>query len=421
MKERGFLHQVTDERALEKLLSELTSAYIGFDCTASSLHVGSLVQIMIFRWLKKLGHKPVILLGGGTTRVGDPSGKDEARQILTADAIEDNKRNIAKIFAQFDLGDVEIVDNADWLLNINYIEFLRDYGKHFSVNRMLTFDSVKLRLDRQQSLSFLEFNYMLLQAYDFVELYNRYGCRLQIGGSDQWGNIINGIELQRRLVVEEVQKLGNDKATEDKILRNSDKELFGLTTPLITTANGTKMGKTASGAVWLADERVSAYEYWQFWRNTDDKDVGRFLKLFTELPLSEINKLEALEGSDINEAKKILAFEATKICHGEEKAIQSAETARKLFEENKSSDNLPTIEISGDEFAEGIPAFMLFQKVNFAKSGGEARRLIKGGGGRINDKKVTDENMIISKDYLNDNNAIKVSSGKKKHVLVKII
>lgn len=405
IKKRGYLHQCTDESGVDTLLTSDTPCpiYIGFDCTATSLHVGSLVQIMLLRHIQQCGHKPIILLGGGTSRVGDPSGKEESRKILTDDAIEANKAGIRKNFEPFiTFGDgptdAIIVDNADWLLHLNYIEFLRDIGPHFSINRMLTFDSVKLRLDREQSLSFLEFNYMILQAYDFTELYKHHNCRIQIGGSDQWGNIINGIELNRRL---------------------GSKELFGLTTPLITTSNGAKMGKSSAGAIWLDPELLSPYDYWQFWRNTDDSDVGRFLRLFTELPLDEVKRLENLEGSEINDAKKILATEVTTLCHGKDAALDAANTAQETFEKGGIGDDLPTFTITTSELKKGIAAFSLFSRVELAESNGAARRLIRGGGAKINDKKVTDENQIITQEYLNNDNIIKLSAGKKKHAIIK--
>jgi tyrosyl-tRNA synthetase len=401
---RGYFHQCTDEEGLRALLKEKPQPlYIGFDCTADSLHVGSLIQIMMLRHWQKLGHKPIVLLGGGTTRVGDPSGKDESRQLLTPAIIAQNKIGIRAIFEQFlTFGDgptdAVLVDNAEWLLELNYIEFLRDIGKHFSINRMLTFDSVKLRLEREQSLSFLEFNYMLLQAYDFTELYKRFGCRVQIGGSDQWGNIVNGVELNRRL---------------------GGKELFGLTTPLLTTSSGAKMGKTANGAVWLNADRLSPYDYWQFWRNTEDADVGRFLKLFTELSLDEIAKLEALEGAELNDAKKILATEATALCHGREAALHAEETARKTFEQGGIGDDLPVITLPASDLTQGIPAFALFHQAGLAESGGAARRLIRGGGARVNDAKIEDENQTISTQDFSSDGVIKLSAGKKKHALVK--
>jgi tyrosyl-tRNA synthetase len=403
--ERGFIHQGTDLSGLDaKLTSSIVSAYIGFDCTADSLHVGSLMQIMALRTLQKCGHRPIVLMGGGTTKVGDPSGKDEARKLLTPDDITRNMAGIKSVFGKFlafgdGPTDAQMDNNADWLDRLNYIEFLRDYGRHFSVNRMLSFDSVKLRLDREQPLSFLEFNYMILQAYDFLELARRRDCSLQMGGSDQWGNIVNGVELGRRV---------------------ENRALFGVTTPLLTTSSGAKMGKTAQGAVWLNAERLSAWDYWQFWRNTEDADVGRFLKLFTELPISEIDRLGALQGSEINEAKKILATEATRLAHGDKAADEAAETARRTFEEGHAADSLPTIDISHADLKSGIPAFLLFAKVGLAASNSEARRLIKGGGGKVNDIMIGDETQIIT-DADAENGVIKLTAGKKRHLLVRVV
>ncbi|KYO52649.1 tyrosine--tRNA ligase [Tistrella mobilis] len=404
MVERGYLHQATDLEGLDERLNQGTVAgYIGFDCTAKSLHVGSLVQIMMLRWLQKTGHKPIVLLGGGTTRIGDPTGRDEARKMLDDAAIAENMAGIRQVFdkfVQFGDGatDAVMVNNADWLDGLGYISFLRDYGRHFSVNRMLTFESVKLRLEREQPMSFLEFNYMILQAYDFLELSRRQNCLLQMGGSDQWGNIINGVELGRRV---------------------DERGLFGLTSPLITLASGQKMGKTAGGAVWLNAEMLSAYDYWQFWRNTADADVGRFLKLFTELPLDEIARLEALGGAEINEAKKILAHEATKMAHGEEAALSAAETARRTFEEGAAGEDLPVIVIPAAELDAGIPAFELFARAGLAPSRKEARRTIQGGGARLNGEKIEDEQQPITTAWLADGQ-IKLSAGRKRHALVKI-
>lgn len=401
--ERGYMHQCTDLEGLDKRLSESCSAaYIGFDCTATSLHVGGLMQIMLLRWWQKTGHKPIVLMGGGTTRIGDPTGKDESRKMLTDADISRNMDGIKSVFTKYltfgeGQTDAMMVNNADWLDKLNYIEFLRDYGHHFTINRMLTFDSVKLRLEREQPLTFLEFNYMLLQGYDFVELYRRNRCILQMGGSDQWGNIINGVELGRRA----------DQA-----------ELFGLTSPLLTTSSGAKMGKTVNGAVWLNADMLSPWEFWQYWRNTEDADVGRFLKLYTEMPLDEIARLEALQGSEINEAKKILANEVTKLAHGESAAIEAAETARKTFEEGVASDNLPTVEIPKAELAAGIPAFALFVRAGLAESNGDAKRLIKGGGGKVNDAVLDNETKPVSMADLKDG-AIKLTAGKKRHILVK--
>ena len=403
--ERGFVHQCTDTAALDAALSEGSpkTCYIGFDCTADSLHVGSLLPIMLLRWFQKSGHKPIVLMGGGTTKVGDPSGKDESRQLITEETIAANKAGIQGVFEKFlTFGDgptdAVMVDNADWLDELDYIPFLRDYGRYFSVNRMLSFESVKLRLDREQPLSFLEFNYMILQAYDFMELNRRHNCILQMGGSDQWGNIVNGVELARRV----------DTA-----------QVFGLTSPLITTASGAKMGKTADGAVWLNADRVSPYDYWQFWRNTADADVGRFLRLFTDLPLEETQRLEALQDAEINDAKKILATEATAMCHGRAAAEEAANTAAETFEQGQSAEGLPTVEIPAAELAEGIAAFALFARAGLANSNGEARRLIRGGGARLNDEKIGDENANVSAADADGDGVIKLSAGKKRHVLIR--
>ena len=404
--ERGYLHQCTDlekfdARAKEKPIS----AYIGFDCTASSLHAGSLVLIMLLRLLQKTGHKPVVLMGGGTTKVGDPSGKDDARKLLDNTAIATNMASIKQVFKKFlTFGDgptdAIMVNNDDWLCDLEYISFLRDYGKHFSVNRMLTFDSVKLRLERDQPLSFLEFNYMILQAYDFMELARRIDCVAQMGGSDQWGNIVNGVDLTRRVL---------------------SKEVFGLTTPLLTTASGSKMGKTANGAVWLNKDMLSPYSYWQFWRNTEDSDIGRFLRLFTELPMDEISRLETLKGSEINEAKKVLADAATSLCHGETASITARQTAEITFEQGGLGDKLPMIEIAKSRLDQGIQAFQLYREAGLAKSGGEARRLIKGGGAKLNDVALPSEVHVVSTSDLNSDGVIKLSAGKKRHVLVQVI
>jgi len=403
---RGYMHQCTALEELDqKACTSTVTAYIGFDCTASSLHVGSLLPIMMLRTLQKTGHKPIVLMGGGTTLVGDPSGKDESRQLLDEAAIQSNMESIKQVFAKFlDFGDGPIdavmVNNADWLKALNYIEFLRDFGPHFTINRMLGFESVKLRLAREHPLTFLEFNYMILQAYDFLELNRRTGCTLQMGGSDQWGNIINGVELARRV---------------------DGKETFGLTTPLLTTASGVKMGKTAAGAVWLNADRLSAYDYWQYWRNTEDADVGRFLRLFTELPLDRIARLEALKGQDINEAKKVLADEATRMCHGEAAAKTAHETAQKTFEQRQFSQDLPTIDIPRGDLEAGIPAFTVFILAGFSQSGGEAKRLIKGGGARLNDQAIKDINHVVSTADLNADQVIKLSAGKKRHALLRAI
>lgn len=413
---RGFILQCTNEEGLDALMASPApiTAYIGFDCTADSLHVGSLVQIMLLRWLQQTGHRPIVLMGGGTTRVGDPSGKDEARRFLTDDEIARNMASIKDIFAQFlsfgdGPSDALMVNNADWLDDLNYIAFLRDYGRHFSVNRMLSFDSVKLRLEREHPLTFLEFNYMILQAYDFLELARRYGCTLQMGGSDQWGNIVNGVELGRR--VREEQEFGKGVAL--------GRILFGLTSPLITTASGEKMGKTAVGAVWLNEARLSAYDYYQYWRNTEDPDVGRFLRLFTELPQAEIRRLESLQGADINEAKKILAFEATRLCRGEEAARAAADTARRTFEEGTLGSELPTIEVKRARLAAGIPAFELWRETGLCASNSDARRLIKSRGARVNDSPVEHEMQMIGLGDLNPEGVIKLSAGKKRHALVR--
>ncbi len=406
LQERGFIHQCTDMEALDqRALEGPIAAYIGFDATSDSLHVGSLVQIMMLRWLQKTGHRPIVLMGGGTTKVGDPSGKDESRQLLSAAQIDANIAGIRRAFENllsFDDGatGAAMVNNADWLDRLQYIDFLRDIGPHFTINRMLTFDSVRLRLDREQPLTFLEFNYMILQAYDFLELSRRHDCALQMGGSDQWGNIVNGVELGRRI---------------------DQRALFGLTTPLITTASGAKMGKTAAGAIWLNEDRLSHYDYWQYWRNTEDGDVGRFLRLFTELPLEEIARLEALAGSEINEAKKILADAATTLCRGGAAAAEAAETARQTFEEGRSAEGLPSIEVPQGELSDGVPAYELLRRAGLANSNGEARRLIKGGGGRLNDVPIRDELQNVSLADRNDEGVIKLSAGKKRHVLLRVI
>jgi len=401
--QRGFIHQCTDMQGLDELASkETVRAYIGFDATADSLHAGSLVPIMLLRLLQRTGHKPIVLMGGGTTKVGDPSGKDEQRQLLDNARIDANIQGIRRIFENFlTFGDgptdAVMVNNADWLDDLQYIPFLREYGRYFSVNRMLGFESVKLRLDREQPLSFLEFNYMVLQAYDFLELSRRNNCVLQMGGSDQWGNIVAGIELAHKC---------------------DQRQLYGLTTPLLTTASGAKMGKTAAGAIWLNEERLSAYDYWQYWRNTEDADVGRFLRLFTDLPMDEIARLEALEGAEINEAKKILANEATTLCRGADTAAAAAETARKTFEQGVIAEDLPTITVSRDDLESGIPAFELMRRAGLANSNGEARRLIKGGGGRLNDLAIKEETAQVTLADLNPDGVIKLSAGKKRHALV---
>ncbi|WP_299481948.1 tyrosine--tRNA ligase [uncultured Roseibium sp.] len=404
LSERGFIHQISDPQGLDELCSkECVTAYIGFDCTAPSLHAGSLVPIMMLHWFQQTGHRPIALMGGGTTRVGDPSGKDESRKILTEEIIEENKAGIRKVFEKllhFGDGptDAVMLDNADWLLKLNYVDFLREIGRHFSVNQMIQRDSVRLRLEREQHLSFLEFNYMLLQGYDFLELYRRTGCRLQMGGSDQWGNILSGTDLVRRL---------------------TETEAFALTSPLLTTASGAKMGKTAAGAVWLNEEQLSAYDYWQYWRNTEDADIERFLKLFTVLPMDEISRLATLEGSEINEAKKVLATEATTLIHGRQKAEAAAETARKAFEEGQSAEGLPTIEIPKAELEEGLGVLSAFVTAGLCASNGDVRRNIKGGAVKINDKNESNDRRQLSSADITGDGIIKLSLGKKKHVLLK--
>ena len=404
--ERGYLHQCTDLEGLDTLAAEPPiAAYIGFDCTAPSLHVGSLVPIMLLRRLQRAGHKPIVLMGGGTTRIGDPSGRDEARRLLTDEEIAANMAGIRQVFARFlDFGEgtagAAMVNNADWLDQLAYIPFLRDYGRHFSVNRMLTFESVKLRLDREQPLSLLEFNYMVLQAYDFVELARRHGCVLQMGGSDQWGNIVSGVELARRI---------------------DGRQLYGLTAPLMTTASGAKMGKTAAGAVWLSADMLSPYEYWQFWRNAEDADVGRFLRLFTELPLAEIERLERLQGAELNEAKVVLADEATRLAHGEAARAAAAETARRTFAEGSAGEDLPTIEVGRAELNSGVPAFELFRRAGLAASNGEARRLIKGGGAKLNNDPVSEETRAVTVADLDAGGILKLSAGKKRHAIVRAV
>jgi tyrosyl-tRNA synthetase len=401
---RGFIHQVSEPEVLDALAREKPiTAYIGFDCTAASLHVGSLLPIMMLYWLQQTGHRPIALMGGGTTRVGDPSGKDESRRLLTDEMINENLRGIRAIFDKFLKfagagGNAIMANNADWLNTLNYIDFLRDVGRHFSINRMLSFDSVKLRLDRQQELSFLEFNYMILQAYDFVEVYRRYGCVLQMGGSDQWGNIVNGIDLGRRL---------------------HNAQFFALTAPLITTSSGAKMGKTAAGAVWLNADLVSPYEYWQYWRNTEDADAERFLKLFTVLPLEEIARLAALRGQDINEAKKVLATEATALVHGRAAAEEAAATARTTFEEGGLGANLPTVEVPRGEVSSGLGVLAAFVKAGLAASNGEVRRAIANNAILINDVRVTSDKVVIGEADVTPEGVIKLSLGRKRHVLLK--
>jgi tyrosyl-tRNA synthetase len=403
--ERGYIHQCSDFSGVDaKARAGDLISYIGFDCTASSLHVGSMLQIMMLRWLQKTGGgKPVPLMGGGTTRVGDPSGKDESRKMLSIADFDANKASIKNVFSKFlafgaGKTDAVMPDNAEWLTALNYIDFLRDVGRHFSVNRMLSMDSVKIRLERDQELSFIEFNYMCLQAYDFVELNRRYNCVLQMGGSDQWGNIVTGIDLGRRM---------------------GTPQLYALTSPLLTTASGAKMGKTAAGAVWLNADMLSPWDYWQYWRNTEDADVGKFLKLFTELPMDEIARLEALGGAEINEAKKILANETTAMIHGRASADQAAETARKTFEEGGVSADLPTIDIAKAEFDAGVGVLTAFVKAGLVASTGEARRQVKGGGLKINDAAVTDERATLGAKDLSSDGVIKLSLGRKKHVLLR--
>ncbi|MFH1797050.1 MAG: tyrosine--tRNA ligase [Pseudomonadota bacterium] len=404
MSERGFIHQISDESGLDDLFRTTSvSAYIGFDATAKSLHAGSLIQIMMLHWLERTGHRPIALMGGGTSMIGDPSFKDEARKLLTPQDIDDNLVGIRRNFEPYltfgeGSGKATMINNADWLMKINYVEFLRDVGRHFSVNRMLSFDSVKLRLDREQSLSFLEFNYMILQAYDFVELSKRCGTRLQMGGSDQWGNIVNGIDLGHRM---------------------GTPQLYAMTTPLLTSSSGAKMGKSASGAVWLDPEMLSPYDFWQYWRNTEDADVERFLKLYTTMPLAEVKRLAALGGSEINDAKKVLATEVTAMLHGRGAAEQAAETARKTFEEGSVSDDLPTVTVPQATLESGVGILALFVTAGLAASNGEARRHVQGGAVKVNDKPVSDERTQITTADIGGNGAIKLSLGKKKHVLVR--
>ena len=399
--ERGYIHQATDIEALDALAAEHSiPTYIGFDCTADSLHVGSLVQIMMLRILQQCGHKPIVVMGGGTTKVGDPSGKDTARPLLSDQDIEVNKNGIKSVFEKYltfgdGPSDALMVDNADWLDSLHYIRFLRDYGPHFSINRMMGMESVKLRLEREQPLSFLEFNYAILQAYDFLELRRRYGCQLQMGGSDQWGNIVTGIDLTRRV---------------------DGQEIYGLTSPLITTSSGAKMGKSANGAIWLNDGKLSSFDFWQFWRNTEDSDVERFLGLFTELPMDEVRRLGALEGADINEAKIILADEATRLCHGAMAAENAKATAQTTFGDKGMGDGLHQVTISNDDAA-NLSVISALNMVGFAKSNGEARRLIRGGGARVNDQPITDEDAALSLADFNDGKA-KISAGKKRHALL---
>jgi tyrosyl-tRNA synthetase len=404
--ERGYLQDCTDLDGLDAgLKAGPMVAYIGFDCTADSLHVGHLISIMLLRHWQRTGNKPIVLMGGGTTQIGDPSGKDASRQLLTKDEIARNKTSIARVFSRFlrfgdGPSDAIMADNADWLDELRYIPFLREVGRHFSVNRMLRFDSVKLRLDREQPLSFLEFNYMVLQAYDFLELARRHDCGLQMGGSDQWGNIVCGVELGRRI---------------------DNRALFGLTSPLLTNASGAKMGKTADGAVWLNAERLAPYDYWQFWRNTEDGDVGRFLRLFTDLPLGEIARLEALENSEINRAKEMLATEATALCHGRAAAEAAADTAHTVFGIGGIGEDLPVYQMRRVDLTSGQPLIEWLHRSNLATSLGAARRLIRGGGVRVNDELVTDERRKLTDADLNAQGVIKLSAGKKRHAVVKAI
>jgi tyrosyl-tRNA synthetase len=403
--ERGFAHQCTDLAALDAALGKgPVAAYVGFDATADSLHTGHLLPIMALRWLQKSGHKPIILIGGGTTQIGDPSFRDTSRPLLDDVQIAHNIAGLKKVFSQYLIfgegpTDAVMVDNADWLDPLRYLPFLRDFGTHFTINRMLTFDSVRQRLEREQPLTLLEFNYMVLQAFDFLELSRRHSCVLQMGGSDQWGNIVNGIELARRI---------------------DQRQLFGLTTPLLTTSSGTKMGKTAGGAIWLNNERLSPYEFWQFWRNTEDDDVARFLRLFTELPLDDVQRLGKLQGLEINEAKRILATEVTRLAHGEEVAREAAETAHRTFAEGASPEGLPSIEIPVAELDLGIPVATLLQRTGLATSRSEGRRLIKGGGAKLNGEPVDDENATATTSNLRDS-ALMLTAGRKRHALVKAI
>jgi tyrosyl-tRNA synthetase len=404
LQERGFIHQCSDFEGLDALAARgEATAYVGYDCTAPSLHIGNYLTMMMLYWLQQSGNKPITLMGGGTTMVGDPSGKDESRALRSLEEIEANKESIRGVFAKVlrygsGASDAVMLDNAEWLTKLNWIEMLRDIGRHFSVNRMLTMDSVRLRLEREQEMSFIEFNYMVCQAYDFVELSRRVGCRLQMGGSDQWGNIVNGVDLGRRM---------------------GTPQLFALTTPLLTTASGAKMGKTAQGAVWLNADQCSPYDFWQYWRNVEDADVVKFLKLFTILPMDEIARLGALKGAEINEAKKALADAATTLLHGTEAAKQASETSRQTFEEGAISENLPTVEISRAELEAGAGVLALFVKAGLVASNGEARRQIKGGGLRVNDVAVTDEKMTLSPSHLTPEGVIKLSLGKKRHVLLR--
>ena len=401
LNDRGYIHQTTNLEGLDTVaLERCLPAYIGFDCTADSLHIGSLVPIMMLRILQKTGHKPIVVMGGGTTKIGDPSGKDSQRPLLSEQDIEKNKNGIRKIFEKYlTFGDAPsdaiMVDNAEWLDELQYIPFLRNYGAHFSVNRMLAMDSVRLRLEREQPMSFLEFNYSILQAYDFMELRRRYGCVLQMGGSDQWGNIITGVDLARRV---------------------DRQEIYGITSPLITTASGAKMGKSASGAIWLNKEKLPVWDFWQYWRNTEDADIGRFLRLFTELPLDEISRLEKLAGQEINEAKIILANEATTLCHSHEEAMQAAETARQTFSEGNTAEGLPQVEIMEDN----ISLIDALKQAGLTTSNGEARRLIRGGGAKVNGNTISDEDYKITASDFDQQRQLKLSAGKKRHTILKI-
>jgi tyrosyl-tRNA synthetase len=403
VEERGFIYQGSDLEGLDaKLCDGVQTGYLGFDATAKSYHVGNLCQIMLLYWFQQCGHKPITLMGGGTTKVGDPSGKDDMRKMLTDADIDENIQNLQKVFAQFLTygdGDADaiMVNNDEWLSEINYISFLRDYGRHFSINRMLTFESVKQRLEREQNLSFLEFNYSILQAYDFVELNKRYDAVLQMGGSDQWGNIVSGVDLGRRV---------------------NSASLFALTTPLLTTADGKKMGKTEKGAVWISSNMLPSYDYYQFWRNADDADVGKLLKIFTTLPMDEVRRLEALKGREINDAKKILAFEATKLCHGEQAAKDAEGTAQKVFEQGSIGDDLPSINVEATRIQGGVLVLDLLVEAGLVSSKGEGRRLLKGGGAKVNDNKVAEDYSVSSDDLRDD--VIKLSAGKKKHTLIRL-
>jgi tyrosyl-tRNA synthetase len=406
MHDRGFIHQGSDLEGLDKKLTEgVQSAYIGFDATAQSLHIGNLTGIMMLYWFQQAGHKPITLMGGGTSKIGDPSFKDESRKLLDDAAIQGNIEHIQRTcftqFLKYGAGktDALMVNNDDWLANLNYLAFLRDYGRHFTVNRMLSFDSVKLRLERESPLTLLEFNYMVMQGYDFVELSRRHGTILQMGGSDQWGNIINGVDLAHKC---------------------DQKQLFALTAPLLTTASGQKMGKTEKGAVWLNPAMLTAYDYWQYWRNVEDADVGKLLARFTTLKMAEIHRLEKLGGSEINEAKKVLAFEATKMCHGEQAAKEAAQTAQKVFEQGGVGGDLPVYLFSADQFGQGIAFLDALVTAGFAASKGEARRLVQGGGTKVNDEAANDPGLVLTRDHLTSENYVKLSAGKKRHALLKV-